>query len=144
MTTDNAFALLSLSAFTDFRERYDRDLSFVRFESDERAEIEMLIHRMVKECEQDNIGGETVLRSCFTMMLTYLFRKLSQVASSENVTYEENYIFEYIREHLSEPITLESLARQTFYNPSYFSRMFKEKCGMTPAKWRKGNAKGKN
>ncbi len=131
VTLDNAFALLSLSAFSDFREKCDRSISLVNFEGDERKEIELLIRCLEKECRITKIGSETVLRSGFTMLLTYVFRKLSPIASSKSEENESFSVFEYISEHLAEPITLETLAKQSFYNPSYFSRMFKEKCGMT-------------
>lgn len=37
----------------------------------------------------------------------------------------------YIREHFSEPITLDDTARRFFLSPSYFSRLFKQYSGMT-------------
>ena len=37
---------------------------------------------------------------------------------------------EYIEQNISEPLSLSTLARQCFYNPSYFSRVFKEKFGV--------------
>ena len=38
---------------------------------------------------------------------------------------------EYIDRNLGERLTLSELAQKCFYNPSYFSRIFKEKFGIT-------------
>ena len=38
---------------------------------------------------------------------------------------------EYIRTHCDEKLTLQSLAKKSFYNPSYFSRLFRDLYGMT-------------
>ena len=38
---------------------------------------------------------------------------------------------EYIDENLHEELTLSSLAKKSFYNPSYFSRIFKQRFGMS-------------
>ncbi len=131
VTPDNAFVLLSLSAFSDFRERCDRNTSLVYFKGDERDDVEALLRCLEKECRSPGIGSETILRSGFTVLLTYVFRKLSGAASKKNSDGDDFSVFDYINSHLAEPITLETLARQSFYNPSYFSRMFKEKYGMT-------------
>lgn len=131
LTSENAFALLSLSAFNEFREKCDRNRSLIYFEGEERDEIESLINCLRKECDDNKIGSETILRAGFTMLLTYVFRKLSAMSTSRDESKDDFPVFEYIKNHLTEPITLEALAKQSFYNPSYFSRMFKEKCGMT-------------
>ncbi|MCQ2387988.1 MAG: helix-turn-helix domain-containing protein, partial [Clostridia bacterium] len=36
----------------------------------------------------------------------------------------------YIENNLNEKLTLEGLAKKCYYNPTYFSRVFKEKFGM--------------
>ena len=42
-------------------------------------------------------------------------------------------LFEYIGENLDKRLTLSELSKKCFYNPSYFSRTFKEKFGITLA-----------
>lgn len=132
INSTNAFELLSLSAFDDFREKCDRNSSLVNFSGAERDFIESLLCTLENECKSADAGCETLIRSGLNMLLTFVFRKFSQSASSEKgkepIT---NAIIGYINEHLSENISLESLAQQSFYNPSYFSRMFKEKYGIT-------------
>lgn len=132
INSQNAFEFLSLSAFSDFREKCDRNTSLVNFSGSEREFIESLLCTLENECKSADAGCETLIRSGLNMLLTFVFRKFSQSASSEKgkepIT---NAIIGYINEHLSENISLESLAQQSFYNPSYFSRMFKEKYGIT-------------
>ena len=40
-------------------------------------------------------------------------------------------ILQYIEENYRNPLSLEELAEKSFYNPSYFSRIFKELYGKT-------------
>ncbi len=132
INSENAFELLSLSAFSDFSEKCDQNTSLVKFSGMERDFIESLILELEDECKSFGAGCETIIRSGLTLLLTYVFRKFSENASEEkNGEPITNAITQYINEHLSEDISLEALARQSFYNPSYFSRMFKEKYGIT-------------
>lgn len=52
-------------------------------------------------------------------------------ASGQRTPLSDNHIFEsietYIRQHLDEEITLQTVADRFFYNPSYLSRLFKTK-----------------
>jgi YesN/AraC family two-component response regulator len=40
-------------------------------------------------------------------------------------------LIDYIDANIGEPLTLGSLAKKSFYNPSYFSRIFKQKFGVS-------------
>ncbi len=132
VNSENAFELLSLSAFSDFREKCNKSTSLVNFSGKERYFIESLIFALEDESNNSGAGCETIMRSGLTLLLTYVFRKFSEAATDEkNFEPITNAITQYINEHLAENISLEALARQSFYNPSYFSRMFKEKYGIT-------------
>ena len=44
-------------------------------------------------------------------------------------------LLKYIDDNLSSELSLPYLAKKCFYNPSYFSRAFKERCGVSLTKY---------
>jgi len=69
----------------------------------------------------------------------YIVNILTELLISKDVTHSEKVsssIIEdtiaYINEHLTEPLTLESLAGQASLSPFYFSRLFKKETGFSP------------
>jgi len=128
--TENAFEILSLSAFSDFSSGVDRDIPLIRFMGEERASIERLIYDMVAEKNKKSTGYITVLKAQAMVLLTYIFRKMSTDAIIEGRGLTPEFLA-YIRENCAEKLTLGELARKCFYNPSYFSRIFKEHYGIT-------------
>ncbi len=45
---------------------------------------------------------------------------------------EIDELLHFIQEHLDEPLSLEKLAREAAYSPYHFTRIFKQKTGLTP------------
>lgn len=123
MDTENAFELLTLSAFNDFQALCD-GRALVRFEGNERKSLEILLEQMNNEYRIRKIGCETMLKAQINILLTTIFRKMLPDADSTDLA-------EYIRTHCDEKLTLQALAQKSFYNPSYFSRLFRELYGMT-------------
>ena len=128
---DNAFELLTLSGFTQFQKEIDTGHPLVHFEGWKRARLEQLIRRMEEEDGGRESGYETVLKAQVNILLTMIFREMS-VGGKTPAQFQMTLEFlQYIRAHCAEKLTLEGLARQCFYNPSYFSRLFKEHFGLT-------------
>ena len=70
------------------------------------------------------------MRSYVSIILVKLFRKLS--LQDDKTSEKINSKFsEYIKNHSGERITLSVVAKEFLYNPSYFSRLFKNYFGMT-------------
>lgn len=92
-------------------------------------EIETLLRYMLSEGRDKKRGWEDISRG----YLDIIFMKLRRIQSCDGgnaASYAKcREISKYIDEHLSEHITLSSLAEKMFYNPSYMSRFFKEKFG---------------
>ena len=65
-----------------------------------------------------------MLKAQINILLTLIFRRMRPKVDGFDFA-------EYIRTHCDEKLTLESLARECFYNPSYFSRLFREQYGVT-------------
>lgn len=128
---ENAFELLTLSAFSDFQKELEADYPLMLFAGEERSRLERLLLEMEEECAHPQKGQETMLKAQTNILLTLLFRKLSHgVEHGEKLALTPEFL-DYIRAHCTERLSLEELAGQCFYNPSYFSRVFKEHYGLT-------------
>ncbi|MBQ4515816.1 MAG: AraC family transcriptional regulator [Clostridia bacterium] len=126
---ENAFALLNLSEFETFREILDKEKKCVSFSADERDQIERIIYILEKELEENSPGGELAVRSALNLLIITVFRKMSLVLDKEFSGITEE-LLDYIKSHASEKITLDDIAKKCSYNPSYFSRIFKQYTGL--------------
>ncbi len=126
--SENAFSLLMLSEFENFREVLDENKCKVTFLGEERTRIEDIINVIIEEMSQKNPGYELAIRSQFNLLIIMIFRKMS---------FDINHYFDgvsekllsYINQHCHEKLSLEDMAKMCSYNPSYFSRIFKENTG---------------
>lgn len=127
---DDVFALLEVSGYQGFKDLIDRGKSVIKFSVDERKRFESIMFILEKELENNDSGYEISASSCINLLLTMIFRKLSQpsYASGEIIN---NYILRYIKEHCDEKLTIESFSSMGHYNPSYYSRAFKKYTGLT-------------
>lgn len=101
-----------------------------------------LLHAILRVMEQlESIGedanyGRDLLRSCFIReLLVYLNRAhLGTHGEVEDAIYDEqvSLILDYIRQHLSESLTLDLLAEQFFISKYHLIRQFKIYTGLTP------------
>lgn len=128
INTDNAFEILSLTAFEDFRSA-DVSCPFVKFEGEERRRTEHIINEMYYEHSKNNSGRDTVLKGYLSVLLAYIFRGMLPGGGGYDSVMEE--IIKYIELNLDKKLTLEHLATKCFYTPKYFSKVFKECSGMT-------------
>ena len=128
----DALSLLMLSAFSDFR-GYIGDYSPVlRFDGRPLEELDTLVRAMAREFQEKQPGYRTSLRGYMQVLLTLLFRKMSLPShDSAPGGLMEPDLLSYIQEHCCERLSISELAAQCFYNPSYFSRMFREYSGMS-------------
>lgn len=130
ITPENAFAVLQLTAFSEIRRESDNGV--VTFGLSERTEIEMLLSIMQKEYDERADGWKTVLESYMNVLLVRILRKLTVVQPvgmlRDDGMWKE--LCDYIDGNLGAELSLSALAGKCFYNPSYFSRVFKERFGM--------------
>ncbi len=129
ITTQNAFSVLSLSAFNEMRSA--QDSGCVRFFGKERDEIETLIFSMLEEYEKKQTSWETVLGNLLTNLIIKMLRKTELGIGKSEMDGIWQSLSEYIDQNLDSRLTLAALAEKCFYNPSYFSRIFKEKFGVS-------------
>ena len=128
----NAFELLTLSSFEELTS--GEGGSIIRFSPTELHTMECILEDMRAEFKSNLPDRDTILVSYLEIVITKLIRKLypTDIKNEKN---EEMWLnlFAYIHENLDKRLSLSDLAEKCFYNPSYFSRVFKERFGITLA-----------
>lgn len=132
ISRENAFDLLSLTAFDEIVE--GKGEGVVHFSSEERRTLEAVLLDMLSEYKSSLPEREAVLESYMTVVISKILRKMHPPTVRDEASgkvWQE--LSEYISKNLDKKLTLSELSRKCFYNPSYFSRVFKEKFGITLA-----------
>jgi len=127
---ENAFALLHLTEFEDFRKILDENRCKVSFSGNERKQIEDAINAVITEMNQKNSGHELLIRSYLNILITMVFRKMSLELDSSFDGISEK-LLSYINQHCHEKLSLNAVAGMCSYAPAYFSRLFKNFTGET-------------
>ena len=127
VTPDNAFSMLCLTAFDEMRQ--DAGGGMISFFGNERKEIEGILNAMKRERTEKQPSWGRVLENYLNILVTKMLRKTQGVLEDQSTDTVWEELSEYIDRNLGGELTLSSLAGKCFYNPSYFSRMFKEKFG---------------
>ena len=133
ITTENAFSLLSLTAFNELcRESDGARISFL---GNECREIEELLHAMERESKERQSSWMRVMENYLNILITKMLRKIEVSLKEREIGDVWRELSKYIDDNLSSEHSLPFLAKKCFYNPSYFSRAFKEKFGMPLTKY---------
>lgn len=125
---ENAFALLHLSEFEDFRKILDESKCKVSFEGEERSRIEESIDAIIKEIKEKAPGHELAVCSQLNILIIMIFRKMSLKL---DVFFDgvSDRLLSYINQHCCEKLTLENVSGMCSYAPAYFCRIFKDFTG---------------
>lgn len=129
INAENAFSILSLGAFNEMRS--NEQSGKISFFGKERDALESIILSMLDEYNKKDSHWETVIGNYLSTFFIMLLRKSEQGLKPQELYNTWHELAEYIDSHLGERLTLSALAQKCFYNPSYFSRVFKEKFGMS-------------
>ena len=127
ITPENALSLFSLSAFDEMRG--EQNGGKVSFSGGERKDVEDILSLMVREFRENLPSSDRVIENCLNILMIKMLR--SGGAAGAHVVMNDVWqeLRKYIDENPTEELTLASLAKKSFYNPSYFSRIFKQKFG---------------
>ena len=127
---NNAFALLELAEFSDFRKTLGSIRNLVTFTELERITVENIILNLEIELKDMPVGCGLSAHSWFNLLLVLIFRKMSllQQDSFDGVSEE---LLEYLKGHCCEKLEMTKIASLCHYNPSYFSRVFKSFVGIS-------------
>jgi AraC-like DNA-binding protein len=129
INSENAFEILALTAFQEFDAQFDRLIPLVHFQGKHILEIEALIHNMIEEFTEKPTNYRTALKGYLLILLTKIFREMQKTGIGsvlKQVSRITPDIIKYIEENCFEKISLTGLAHKCFYNPSYFSKVFKD------------------
>lgn len=138
VNSENAFDILTLTSFKDFSGITNHMLPKIKFLGKDLIEIEALLEFMQNEFLEKNPGYMPVLKSYVNILLMKVFRVIKK-SDSINLYCHFNKIapevLKYIEDNYDKKISLKELAKISFYNPSYFSTVFKECFGKTLTKY---------
>lgn len=129
LTPENAFAMLQLTAFDEIRR--DSDEGIVSFADEERDEIERLLHLMLGEYKQRPPSWRTMMESYMNILFIRILRRIRVVSTAKDEPDIWSELIDYIDQNPGADLSLPTLAKKCFYNPSYFSRVFKERFNIT-------------
>ena len=101
----------------------------VTFFGKERNRIEKLLEDLLTEQTEKRNLSDIMKESYMISLLVEIRRKQSENCDKKLESFDE--ILLYIDNNILEKISLEDFARKFFYNPTYFSRLFKRKTGVS-------------
>ncbi len=127
---NNIFSLLALTSFEEIQSEIDRASPLVSFYGEEQANIRFILEKIESELENNYLGKSVLLESYVNILLTNVFRKILMSDNRDEEIIPAEIIM-YIQEHCGEKLSLKDLAEKCFYNPAYFSRLFKKAFNMT-------------
>ena len=130
ISRENAFELLSLTAIDELRGS-DTAIGRIHFGREERPLIEALLSDMLSEYGTDMSERSAVLESYMTVRVAKILRKTRPVSNKSELDRTWDELSDFIGDNLGRRLSLSELAKKCFYNPSYFSRAFKERYGIS-------------
>ena len=128
ITAENAFSLLSLTSFNEICN--ESTGSKMTFFGNERREVEDILLAMERESKEKQSSWTRVMENYLNILITKMLRKIEVTLKEQEVGDVWHALSDYIDSNLDAELTLATLAQKCFYNPSYFSRIFKEKFKM--------------
>lgn len=125
---------LSLQLFREFRDQLERPVPQVKFRGKSMVRLEELLETMHEEYKAKKSGYRTMLHGYTTILLGMMFRTMKD--NLKNSEFRDAYdmlplLLTYIERHYAGHITLQDLAKESYYSPYYISKVFKECFGFT-------------
>ncbi|KIL40543.1 hypothetical protein SD70_12345 [Gordoniibacillus kamchatkensis] len=129
-----AHNLLSLQLFQEFHAKLNKPMPVVAFRGKRMVEIEELLETMYREYEEKRSGYRAMLKGYATLLLAMAFRTMQDHLHSSGLNGAYHMLpqlLTYIEQHYDGRITLQDLAKQSYYSPYYISKVFVECLGFT-------------
>lgn len=127
---DNLFYMLALTSFEKIQHELNDKSPLVSFDYSERDEMFSLFKNIEEELSKNELAKSLILDSYINVILCKVFRKIFVKDSDKDLLIPQD-ILDYIKEHFNEKISLSDLSQRCFYNPAYFSRLFKKTFNMS-------------
>lgn len=134
MNSENVYDLFAFILSDELNNVFDFTAPVAHFTDSERTAIENLIFQMLDEYNGKESNYRMTLKAYLQILICKMIRnirkqeKLTQHVFLQKISPE---IINFININYSDKIDLQSLAKKSFYSPSYFSRLFKESYGKT-------------
>ena len=133
--SENIYDIFRISLFREFETQSVKDAQMVHFRGEEYLELRKLIEDMRKEFERKEIGYRGVLTGYSRVLFSKLLRRLPaakvETEMQKCINRLTAEVLSYIDSRCFEKVSLREIAEQTFYNPSYLSRLFKTQYGLS-------------
>lgn len=129
VNSENAFDILTLTSFNDFEGDIGSVTPQIKFAGKELIKIEEIFECMFDEFTKKEAGYMTALKGYMNILLIKIFRAAKNtdtVGLFSDIGKITPEVLRYIEENYNKKLTLNELAKANFYNPAYFSRIFKE------------------
>ena len=101
------------------------------------GEVVKLIHKMLNTEDRQSLVSRMQMQSyaCQILAILYKYRRTAQNADISTLQHQKTLLMadKYIRDHLSEELTLATLAKLCNLDPSYFHKLYTAAFGRTPA-----------
>ena len=127
---NNLFYMLALTTFEKIQHEINERGPLVFFDYSEREEVVQIFKNIELELKEEMIGKSSILESYINIILCKILRKIFVKNDNKDLPIPQD-ILDYIAEHFKEKITLSDLSQRCFYDPNYFSRLFKKAFNMS-------------
>ena len=101
------------------------------------GEVVKLIHQMIATEDKQALDGKMLVQSfvCRILSILYQYRSSAEHTDNQVLQHQKNLLMadKYIREHLSEDLSLGVLAKLCNLDPTYFHKLYTAAFGRTPA-----------
>ena len=125
MDIDSISQLLMYDMFEEFFGMEEVNKQYVSFGRTYRKDVDFIINQMLSEFNNKKVGYRSVLKGYMRILLSWILRETNFKENNEVI----EDVMEYINVNYAKKLDLHEIAAKFFYNPSYFSRMIKEKMG---------------
>lgn len=127
--------ILAISSYGDKnKNKFEKIISKISFRGKDLFSIERILEEISTEYSNKDSNYKSIVRSYLFILLNYIFREMRDGQHSKTIKHINKItpeIISFINNNISEKLTLNSLAKKTFYSPTYFSRIFKQCYGIS-------------
>ncbi|MFT4152648.1 AraC family transcriptional regulator [Parafilimonas sp.] len=119
---------------------YDWKLQFNQYHFANDNEVSALINKLIRICSSSdvakNIYADLSLKELLIRLVQsqHLMQVASEAGDSANKS-RMHYVLNFIEQHLTEKISVDTLSRKAYLNRNDFFKWFKEQFGITPLEY---------
>jgi AraC-like DNA-binding protein len=121
-------------------EKNDWTLHFDQYHFNNDTDLSSLINKLIRICTADegakNIYADLSLKELLIRILQSQHLQLQSDGADKNSNSSRlHFVLQYIREHLTERIPMDTLSRKAYLSRNIFFKWFREQFGVTPGEY---------